>query len=272
MYYAIPLDRPELDAGRSAPTRSPELSGTVPGDVRSGVLVAAGMGRRGPGMAEALERCDQLVRVFGRVTSAIRELERLRPDTVVVGFDEGPDAAFALLSAGRRQGATAVLALLDQVTAHRVDQALAAGAHDVVAPPHSAQAVLLRRRVLLRASEGRLESGAAVLMRRVVLGPLTVDLTTRQVLDGAEPLTLSGREFELLVRLMEARGNVVSRARLLADIWGADRASEAVLDATVHRLRRKLDEKLSDEELIATVRGVGYRLRADSFAVEPVPA
>ncbi|MEQ9569239.1 MAG: response regulator transcription factor, partial [Longimicrobiales bacterium] len=239
--------------------------------VRGGLIVAAGLGRRGPGMAEALGRSDHAVRVFTRVTSALRELDRLKPDTVVVGFGEGRDAATALLASARRHRSPAVLALIDTVTSQCVDRALAAGAHDVVPPPHSAQAVLLRRQVLLRASEGRLESGAAVLQRRVVLGSLTVDLSTRQVLDGTDPLTLSGREFELLVRLMEARGDVVSRAKLLSDIWGTEQGSEAVLDATVHRLRRKLDE-LHDEELIVTVRGVGYRLGTESFEVEPLPA
>lgn len=269
MFYAIPLDSTQLD-DQAVPTGAPGDGDRASTAVREGLIVAAGMGRRGPAMAEALGRSDHAVRIFARITSAVRELERLQPDTVVVGFDEGLDAAAALLSAARRQRVLAVLALLDSVTAPGVDRALAAGAHDVVAPPHSAQAILLRRRVLLRASEGRLASGATVLQRRVVLGPLTVDLTTRQVLDGTAPLTLSGREFELLVRLMEARGDVVSRTKLLFDIWGSEQGSEAVLDATVHRLRRKLDEKLSDEELITTVRGVGYRLRAESFAVEPV--
>lgn len=271
MFYAVPLDSTRLEPADAVFHPPLNGNGTSPSVLGGGVILAAGLGRRGPGMAEALARTDHVVRVFGRVTSALRELHRLQPDTVVVGFDEGIEPAAALLSAARRSGTVAVLALLDAVSGVGVDRALAAGAHDVVAPPHSAQAVLLRRRVLLRAAEGRLESRAAVLKRRVVVGSLTVDLTTRQVLDGADPLTLSGREFELLVRLMEARGDVVSRAQLIEDIWGTDQGSEAVLDATVHRLRRKLDE-LHDEDLIATVRGVGYRLRAESFAVEPVSA
>jgi DNA-binding response OmpR family regulator len=60
---------------------------------------------------------------------------------------------------------------------------------------------------------------------------------------------------------MEARGEVVPRQHLLADIWGDEHRGEAVLDTTVHRLRRRLQEELSRPDLVATVRGVGYRLR-----------
>jgi DNA-binding response OmpR family regulator len=89
-----------------------------------------------------------------------------------------------------------------------------------------------------------------------------VDPATHEVSGGADrSFTLSGRELEVLVRLMEARGDVVPRQDLLSDIWGDDHRSEAVLDTTVHRLRRKLEEQISRPDLVATVRGVGYRLR-----------
>ncbi len=222
------------------------------------LFLAAGLGRSGPGLGDALRDTGHDVRIFNRTSSARRELTRVFPDTVLVGPEEGPAASASLLDEARTRGVAVVLALLAHASSEAVDEALAAGAHDVVMPPHSVRSVLLRRRILLQHPSIELSMGS--LQRRVSLGSLTVDLTNRQVLDGAAPLTLSGREFELLVRLMEARGDVVSRTCLLTDIWGEGQGSEAVLDATVHRLRRKLDEKLDAEQLIATVRGVGYRL------------
>src|SRR5690606_27723041 len=126
------------------------------------------------------------------------------------------------------------------------------------------KAVLLRRHVELR--RRRMPGGSASVAgdeppQPLTLDGVTVDPMTREVSDGATPFTLSGRELDVLVRLTEARGNVVPRESLLADIWGDDQQSEAVLDATVHRLRKRLDEGISRGDFVLTVRGVGYRLR-----------
>lgn len=262
MFYAVRLPAAEAPEAPREPL--------APSADAVGLIAAAGLGRRGAGMSAAVGT-SHAVRVFHRVDAAAEALDVLRPDTVVVGYSEGTDEASALISSARELGVPAVLALIDSSDVAHVDRALQAGAHDVVPPPHSARDILLRRRVLLR-SRTPSTAPTALAERRVALGPLTVDLTTRQVLDGSSPLTLTGREFELLVRLMQARGEVVSRSELLEDIWGPDQGSEAVLDATVHRLRRKLDEKLGDRELVATVRGVGYRLETRTYRLRPVPA
>ena len=60
----------------------------------------------------------------------------------------------------------------------------------------------------------------------LTLGGVTVDPYTREVSDGRVPFTLSGRELELLVRLMEAAGDVVSRQKLLQEIWGDDQQDD----------------------------------------------
>jgi DNA-binding response OmpR family regulator len=51
----------------------------------------------------------------------------------------------------------------------------------------------------------------------------------------------------------------------MEDIWGADKGTPAVLDATVHRLRKRLDETLRESALVSTVRGIGYRLESSSL-------
>lgn len=228
-----------------------------------GLIAAAGLGRRASELSESLGQ-RHAVRTFRRLKAAAEAIQVLEPDTVVVGYSEGVSGAHDLVVTARQHGVPVVLALIDSHDEKAVDHALLAGAHDVVPPPHSAEEILLRRRVLMRT---RSPSGDAAefVSRHVALGPLTIDLTMRQVIDGDEPLTLTGREFELLVRLMQDQGEIVPRERLIEDIWGRDKGSEAVLDATVHRLRRKLKEKVDDEELLTTVRGVGYRIRPGSF-------
>lgn len=235
-----------------------------------GLIAVAGVGAQAPELAAALERAHA-VRVIRSLDGASEALSVLAPDTVVVGHSEGVSAAQSLIVSARRLEIPMVLALIDAPDARAVDLALYAGAHDVVSPPHTADDILVRRRVLMR-TRGPADDPTDFPNRRVMLGPLTLDLTMRQVLDGGEPLTLTGREFELLIRLMQDQGKVVPRQRIIDDIWGTDKGSEAVLDATVHRLRRKLQRKVGDEKLVSTVRGVGYRVEAGTFkAPHPIP-
>ena len=132
--------------------------------------------------------------------------------------------------------------------------ALEAGADDVLPPPHSCRAILFRARIVVGRNHPRASNG------RIRIGPLEVDPEGRRLLNGSGAVQLTGREFELLDRLLQARGAVVSRARLLEDIWGEEQESEGVLDATIHRLRRKLEREVSEPRYLTTVRGVGYRL------------
>jgi DNA-binding response OmpR family regulator len=247
-------------------TRHAPASGTRVDGNEEGVMLLAGHGRNAASLSSALEERGFRVVAVPRFEAALREVGRMRFDTILVGSDpEAGDHLSFLEELASRAGDVLRIALARCTDAIATERALAAGAHDVVCPPHSARAITFRRQVLQRA-HGRAPMAVGRLHRRVALGHLVVDLASRQVLDGADPLTLSGREFELLIRLMEARGEVVQREELLHDIWGGEQGSEAVLDATVHRLRRKLDEKLPEADVVTTVRGVGYRLEAPVLA------
>lgn len=225
-----------------------------------GLALLVGYGRGAVALATALEARGMWVLELDRFSTGLREFRRLRPETVLVGTDPLAGDPYRFLRDIGEEGDALALFLADRTDSAIAGRALESGADDIVCPPHSAAAILVRHGISLQRRGGPARSGLSA--RRLSLGGLRVDLTTRQVLDGSKPLTLSGREFELLVRLMEAGGDVVSREALLQDIWGVEQDNEAVLDATVHRLRRKLDEVLEDPDVVATVRGVGYRLEA----------
>lgn len=222
-------------------------------------LVAYGPGT--PVLAAGLERAGLEVRTFDRCAAALAEAQTLQPELILVGDadEDGPTARF-LQKVQETQSDSIVLFLSPSGDPDRVDEVLEAGAHDVVAPPHSVRAILLRRQVQVRRRYLPQLHKRMHVARQLTLGGLTVDPSTREVTDGSDVFTLSGRELELLVCLMEARGAVISRDRLLAEIWGDEQESEAVLDATVHRLRKRLND-ISGSNLVATVRGVGYRFR-----------
>ncbi len=108
------------------------------------------------------------------------------------------------------------------------------------------------RRTLHRA--GAVGEPATVL----VLGPVIVDLLTRQVSGGGEFLPLTRKEFDLLAFLAQHRDKVVDREQILSAVWGSWEGEGRTLDVHVAGLRAKLGLP----SLIVTVRGVGYRLVA----------
>ena len=135
----------------------------------------------------------------------------------------------------------------------RVD-GLDSGADDYLAKPFERQELLARIRALLRRRPPR---GAASLQ----VADLTLNPDTREVKRGERELELTNREFELLEFLMRNERLVVSRERLLDDVWGYDpTAATNTIDVFISNLRRKL-EAGGEARLLHTKRGAGYVLK-----------
>jgi two-component system OmpR family response regulator len=134
---------------------------------------------------------------------------------------------------------------------------LDSGADDYMVKPFAFAELLARLRALVRRGEGERPAVLAV-------GDLRLDPATRQVSRAGRPIALSAKEFALLETFMRRPGEVLSRLHLLEHAWdfAYDNRSN-VVDVLVRRLRRKVDEPFRRQSL-ETVRGVGYRLRADS--------
>jgi DNA-binding response OmpR family regulator len=134
-------------------------------------------------------------------------------------------------------------------------EGLDSGADDYLVKPFERQELLARIRALLRRRPPR---GAASL----VAGDLELNPDTHEVRRGEREIELTQREFELLEYLMRNERIVISRQRLLDEVWGYDPFSQTnTIEVFVSNLRRKL-EAGGEPRLLHTIRGAGYVLRA----------
>ncbi len=157
----------------------------------------------------------------------------------------------------RRRVTTPVLILSAK---HSVDdrvRGLQTGGDDYLTKPFAFAELLARVQALLRRASGTAEP------MRLVVGDLSLDLITRQVTRGDQPVELRPREFALLEYLMRNAGRVISKTMILAHVWDYrfDPGTN-VVDVLVFRLREKIDKGF-DPKLLHTVRGVGYVLKVE---------
>ena len=189
--------------------------------------------------------------------------DRIQPDLVILDLMLPEMDGFRVLRTLRESGQqTPILVLTARDEESDKVRGLRFGADDYVTKPFGLLELLARVEALLRrARSHRGLEGAAPEIHR--FGLIEVDPATRTVRRGASTIELAPKEFDLLLCLLKARGAVVSRLRLLREVWGYSSAVVTrTVDTHIAELRRKLEENPSSPQHIITVRKSGYRIRA----------
>ncbi len=191
---------------------------------------------------------------------ALKAARDVRPDLVVLDLMLSGMSGYDVLKELRNRPETSDVGVI--LLTERREEAdriagLSPGADDYVVKPFAPQELVRRvAAVLPRLGSPSVTSGSTI-----VVGPLTIDSGAHCVkLNGGE-LDLTATEYKLLLVLAERRGRVQTRAQLLELVWDAHPDMQTrTVDMHVQRLRHKLG---SASDLVETVRGIGYRFRAE---------
>jgi DNA-binding response OmpR family regulator len=151
---------------------------------------------------------------------------------------------------------TPILMLTAKAGEYDIAEGLETGADDYLTKPFSTVVLVARVKALVRRPRG---GGTPA----HTAGDLRLDPFTHRCWRGDTEIELTAREMDVLAHLLSRQGDVVSKVQLLDNVWGEDFEGDPnIVEVYVGRLRRKVDDAFGRHS-IETVRGVGYRLRAD---------
>lgn len=186
--------------------------------------------------------------------SGLKAAHAFKPDLIILDIMLPGMDGIEVLSRLRRESEVYVILLTAKTEETDKIVGLSIGADDYVTKPFSPRELTARVKAALRRIQARSGTGSekSVLSFR----HLQMDVGARTVTVDENPIELTAIEFDLLKALAENRGRVISREQLLEKVWGGEYFGEMrVVDVHLGHVRQKLGR----ENLIATVRGVGYR-------------
>jgi DNA-binding response OmpR family regulator len=194
------------------------------------------------------------VRASADGVDALEAASAFAPDLVVLDLGLPRLDGIEVCRRLRAESDVPILMLTARAETEQRVGGLDSGADDYLVKPFERRELLARIRALLRRHPPR---GTASLQ----VGDLTLNPDSREVRRGEREIELTNRQFELLEYLMRNARLVVSRERLLEEVWGYDpMAATNTIDVFVSALRRKLEEG-DEPRLLHTKRGAGYVLK-----------
>jgi DNA-binding response OmpR family regulator len=192
---------------------------------------------------------------FQEAEDLYRYLSREKPHLILLDLMlPGTDGLEVCRHIRRTEGLAGIPIIMLTARGDEADKivGLELGADDYVTKPFSVKELVARIHAVLR------RPGGGETVRRIVVGPLVIDLDKFEVLADGSKVELTATEFRILQFLAARRGRVFTRDQILDFLWGQEKA---VIDRTIDVHVRNLREKLGAAgALIKNIRGVGYKL------------
>jgi len=185
------------------------------------------------------------------------EIGNTNPDLILLDIMLPEEDGIAVLKKLKAKDATRhipVIMLTAKTTEYDTVLGLETGADDYIPKPFGIMELVARIKAVLR----RYEALPAEKDSLLEYGKIRLSKAKHQVFCGEKEIFLTVKEFDLLCLLLENKGNILTREQLLSKIWKTDADVETrTVDVHIRYLRKKL----SDENIIETIRGIGYRIK-----------
>jgi len=191
-----------------------------------------------------------------RGDTAVDLIVRTEPDVVILDVMLPGLDGFEVCRELRRRGIPVPVIMLT-AKSDEVDRVLGLeiGADDYVVKPFGVRELMARIKARLR-REGRMPAAG---FGRIRFGDCEVDFEMFQAMRDGQLIELTAKEFAILGLLVRARGSVISRNRILDEVWGEEAMDSRRIDAHVFNLRRKLENDPAKPRHILSAYGEGYR-------------
>lgn len=201
-----------------------------------------------------LESAGYTVQVVDNGPDALSQARQWHPDLIVLDLNLPGMDGMEVASRLRQESDVFILMLTARYEETDRVAGLRIGADDYLTKPFSPRELLARVEAILRRRRKGIAPSAALVYEHVTIDPDSHKATVCE-----QPLELTVTEFQVLWELARNPGRVLTRAQLIEKVWGLNFfGNDRVVDVYVGQVRRKLQE-VTDDTLIETVRGVGYK-------------
>lgn len=205
----------------------------------------------------SLEKTGSEARAFATPSEFWRGMEKRLPDLILLDVmlpeEDGLTVLGKLRSSERTRGLPVIMLTAKGTEFDKV-MAFDAGADDYVTKPFGVMELIARIKAVMRRADAQAGGGH----KSYSHGPLSLSVERHEVLVSGTPVALTFKEFELLTLLFENTGTVLTRDRILREVWGYEFDGEnRTVDVHIRTLRQKLG---AAGDIIETIRGVGYKI------------
>ncbi|HEX8743263.1 MAG TPA: response regulator transcription factor [Thermoleophilaceae bacterium] len=212
-------------------------------------------------LAAALEREGFRTELAGTAAEAIEKAAEVDPDLVLLDLMLPDGSGYDVTRELRSRSSVPIVMLTARGDEADRIVGLELGADDYVVKPFSAREVAARVRAVLRRAQAAPPGDPAPAGDETIeIGAIRLDAARRSVTRDGDEVELARKEYELLQYLMENAGRVITRDRLLEEVWDMNWfGSTKTLDVHVSAVRKKIGDDPSAPRYLHTVRGVGFR-------------